>query len=194
MRKPQIVIEHLEPRLSDWLLAEYSHAAEILDRNLLITNVKLESERRKLSRFCRVVKESVTEVFDSHRLLVLDPQAEKPLSKKDFSGRDGIVIGGILGDDPPLGRTKKLLTDRLPGCRKRNIGKLQFSIDGTVFVLKEIMGGKKLREIPVVYELEIPIEKGCSIVLPFAYPLVNGKPLISRKLIGYLKKRGTEFY
>ncbi|MEM2251403.1 MAG: SAM-dependent methyltransferase [Candidatus Hadarchaeales archaeon] len=194
MRKPQIVIEHLEPRLSDWLLAEYSHAAEILDGNLLITNVKLKSERRKLSKFCRAVKESVAEVFDSRRLLVLDPQAEKSLSGKDFSGMDGVVIGGILGDDPPLGRTKKLLTDRLPGCRKRNIGESQFSIDGSVFVVREIMGGRKLRDIPVVCEVEIPIEKGCSIILPFAYPLVDGKPLISWKLLEYLKKRGIEFY
>lgn len=186
MKEPLFVIEHLEPRLSRWLLIEYSHAAEIAGR-LLVTNVKKASERRKLSKICEVRSESVAEIFRPRELLVLDPQARKPLTRRDFSGVSAVVVGGILGDNPPRGRTKILLTDRLRGCKARNIGKAQFSIDGSVFVAKEILRGKKLQDIPVVVEVEIPLEEGHSVILPFAYPLVNGKPLIHPKLVEYLR-------
>lgn len=193
MREPLIVVEHLEPKLSEWLIAEYRHAAEIAGGNFLITNVKRDAERRKLSEFCEAKRESVGELFRPEELLVLDPRAERKLRRKDFSKISAVVVGGILGDDPPLGRTEKLLTSRLAGCRSRNIGRDQFSIDGSVFIAKEIMKGKELEEIPVAKEIEIPVEEGCSIVLPFAYPLVGGKPLISPELLDYLRKRGTEF-
>lgn len=45
-----IVIEHLEPELSKWLLIEYKHAAQIARGNLLITNVCDKNEAAILEK------------------------------------------------------------------------------------------------------------------------------------------------
>jgi len=193
MREPLIVVEHLEPKLSEWLLAEYSHAAEIVGGRLLITNVKSDGERRRLSKVCEVRKESVAEIFRPRELLVLDPQARRRLRTEDLSRVRAVVIGGILGDDPPRGRTRRLLTERLPGCIPRNIGRGQFSIDGSVYIVREIAAGRRLEDIPTVEDVEIPLEEGISIILPFSYPLVDGRPLVSERLVGYLRRKGARF-
>jgi len=99
----------------------------------------------------------------------------------------GIVIGGILREDPPLGRTRELLTRTLPRAPARNLGKGQFAIDGATYVAKQVLGGKRLEEVPVQLGLEIKISEIHSTFLPYAFPLIKGKPLISRELVAYLK-------
>jgi ribosome biogenesis SPOUT family RNA methylase Rps3 len=193
MREPLIVVEHLEPELSEWLFAEYAHAAEITGGRLLITNVKLNNERRRLSRICEVRKESVAEIFMPRELLVLDPRARRRLRTEDMSRVSAAVIGGILGDDPPQGRTRRLLTEKLPGCIPRNIGRGQFSIDGSVYIVREVAAGRRLEDIQTVQDVEIPLEEGLSIILPFSYPVVGEKPLISERLVRYLRRKGARF-
>ncbi|MFH1821358.1 MAG: hypothetical protein ABH852_02815, partial [Methanobacteriota archaeon] len=104
------VIENLEPRLSDWLYIEYSHSAQIAGKNLLITNVKRRSEFNKLSKIVRVENKRAEELFDQDEIVLLDPLARKTLSPLDLKEKSAILIGGILGNDPPIGRTKELLT------------------------------------------------------------------------------------
>jgi ribosome biogenesis SPOUT family RNA methylase Rps3 len=188
------VIEHLEPKLSEWLYLEYSHAAELVGReNLLITNVKRKNEREKLQKICAARQESVADLFRQQELLILDPQARRMLTPADLKKWNVVVVGGILGDDPPRGRTKELLTKFLPKAASRNLGKLQLSIDGSVYLARLVSEGTRLDQIPLTYNLKIPIGPRCSIVLPFAYPLVRGKPLISNRLVTYLKRRGAKF-
>ncbi|HID60808.1 MAG TPA: hypothetical protein EYP46_02980 [Hadesarchaea archaeon] len=183
------VIEHLEPKLSEWLYIEYTHAAQIVGQGrMLITNVKSEDEFCKLSRVSRVERKRVSELFEQKGLIVLDPRARNELTPVDFRGKKAIVIGGILGGDPPLGRTRELLTRSLTQALKRNIGKHQFPINGAVYVAKQVSKDMPLREVPIQYGIEIRIGKGHSTVLPYAYPLIGGKPLISRKLVTYLKR------
>ncbi len=183
------VVENLELELSEWLCIEYSNAARIVGKkNLLITNVKKKSEREILSKKAPSVRPRVSEIFRQSEILVLDPQSRKKLIYRDLVGKNAVIIGGILGDDPPLGRTKTLLTDRLPRSEVRNLGKHQFSIDGAVHVAKQISMGKSIGEIPVQHGLDIYITRGYSITLPYAFPFVNGKPLISRRLIKYLRR------
>ncbi|KUO43178.1 MAG: hypothetical protein APU95_03440 [Hadesarchaea archaeon YNP_N21] len=183
-------IEHLEENLSEWLLIEYSHAAKIAGReNMVITNVTDEEDFRKLSKIAKVERASVREVLSNKRLIVLDPQAKRCLSPVDGKA-DAVVVGGILGDYPPRHRTSKLLTKFLPGAKARNIGKFQLSIDGAVYVAKEILGGRRLEEIPMIFGLEIEASRKHSVYLPYAYPLVDGKPLISCELVNYLKRKG----
>ncbi|TET00920.1 MAG: hypothetical protein E3J80_01445, partial [Hadesarchaea archaeon] len=82
------VIEHLEPKLSEWLHIEYSHAARIIGRNrLLITNVKKKDEFRKLGKIVRVERKRACELFKQRELIVLDPRARKRLSPTDMRGR-----------------------------------------------------------------------------------------------------------
>lgn len=183
------VIEHLEPKLSKWLYIEYSHAAQVVGRNrLLITNVKSEYEFCKLSKIARVERKRAGELFEQENLIVLDPRAKNKLTPADFRNKKAIIIGGILGGESPLGRTRELLTRSLTLASKRNIGKHQFPIDGAVYVAKQVSKGIPLHEVPIQCELEIQISKSHSVILPYAYPLVNSKPLISRKLITYLKR------
>lgn len=183
------VIEHLEPKLSEWLFIEYSHAAQIVGRErLLITNVKKRSEFQKLARIANVERKSVHELFEQREIIVLDPRAKKGLSPADMKNRRAIVIGGILGEEPPKGRTEELLTMSLQEAVARNIGRHQFPIDGAVYVAKQVCSGKKLEEIPVKLGLEIEAGIGHSVILPYAYPIVEGKPLISQKLVTHLKR------
>lgn len=181
------VIENLEPKLSEWLYLEYSHSAQIAGKDLLITNVKRSSEFKKLSRIVRVERKHARVLFRQEEIILFDPLARKILSPHDIRGKRAILIGGILGDNPPSGRTKELLTKKLPRATVRNIGKEQFAIDGAVFVAKQLSTGKSLKEVPIQVGLEIQLSKGYSNFLPYAFPLVRGKPLISGKLIEYLK-------
>lgn len=182
------VIENLEPRLSDWLRIEYSHAAKIAGKSLLITNVKKRSEFREFSKVARVERRRARELFEQRELIVLDPRARKTLSPDDFRGKKAAVIGGILGEEPPLGRTKKLLTRSLPGAIVRNLGKHQFPIDAAVHVVKRVSEGTPFGKVPVQHGVEIQISKGHSVILPYAYPLVDGKPLVSDKIIAHVKR------
>jgi ribosome biogenesis SPOUT family RNA methylase Rps3 len=182
------VIEHLEPKLSEWLFMEYSHAAQIVGRKkLLITNVKKNDEFEKLSRIASTERKHISELFEKEKLLVLDPRARKKLSPEDFRYKKAVVIGGILGANPPIGRTEKLLTKKVK-APARNLLRKQFSIDGAVYVAKQVSEGKSLKEVPVQLGIEIQIGRGHSVLLPYAYPIVDKKPLISRQLIKYIMR------
>jgi ribosome biogenesis SPOUT family RNA methylase Rps3 len=182
------IIEHLEPRVSEWLCIEYSNAAQIVGRErLLITNVKKSDEFEKLSRIACTERKHFDKLFGKEEVLVLDPRARKKLSPGDFIGKKAIIIGGILGADPPLGRTEKLLTKRVE-APARNLGREQFSIDGAVYVAKKVSEGTPLKEVPVQLGIEIQIGRGHSVLLPYAYPIGDRGPLISRQLIRYLKR------
>ena len=177
----KIYVEHLEEELGRWLLAEYRNSYRIAGDLLLITGIEIPGIPSTAKR--------LHEITDPSRLIILDPQAEEELKPEDLPGRDGIVVGGILGSHPPLGRTKKLLSDRLPQAVKRNIGRYQFSIDGSVYIALQIIRGKKLRDIPFTVGVTIKRKLGLvehEIHLPYAYPLVDGKPLLSEELIELL--------
>jgi ribosome biogenesis SPOUT family RNA methylase Rps3 len=182
------VIEHLEPKLSEWLHIEYSNAARIVGkRNLLITNVKNKSENEKLSKVATVERRRVFEIFRPREIVVLDPMSRKTLSPSDLVGKRAIIIGGILGDYPPLGRTKEMLTKTIPKALTRNIGKHQFSIDGATYMAKQVSLGKSLKDVPFQLGFELRVTKIYTVLLPYAFPLVRGNPLLSSKLIRYLK-------
>jgi len=178
------VIEHLEPRLSEWVLIEYEHASMIVGReNLAFTNVKRGF--KALERLGKVYRESAVELFDREDIIVLDPKAEELLEPSDFDHVRAVVVGGILGDHPPKGRTFKLITSKMKRARARSLGDCQFSIDGAVYMALKVASGVRLSEIPVAKSLTLKCGD-LEIHLPFCYPLVNGKPVISPKLIDYL--------
>jgi ribosome biogenesis SPOUT family RNA methylase Rps3 len=187
MTKPVFVIEHLEPEIGKWLLFEYAHASEIVGKNrLTFTNVKKKGDTAKLSRRGTVEKRSASEIFSQEKVVVLDPKAEKPLKPEDFVGKDAVIIGGILGDHPPKGRTSKLLTKCFQKAAVRNIGKSQFSIDGAVYVAKLVSEGTPLEKISVKKGLTLRLNEYAEVYLPYVYPLKNGKPVVSQKLVAYL--------
>lgn len=150
---------------------------------LWFTNI----QSSKLRKFGKVSKKSVIDM-SLDDVCILDPDAKKTLSPKESKKFKYFIIGGILGDYPPKKRTKVELTAKMKG-EARNMGKKQFSTDNAVYVLKKIIQGTPLNKLKFQNKLTIPINKIESIELPYYYPLVNGKPRISNKLINYIKKK-----
>ncbi len=193
MAKPKIIIEHLESKPSKWLLIEYKHASRLVGKdNILFSNVKDPSLYRFLLDYGIVYRESVIELEDKLKnIIVLDPKADLELKPQEIDDNTFIVIGGILGDHPPRGRTWELLTSKLKRAKPRNIGKHQFSIDGAVYMALKVAEGLRINDIPIIvgYKIKMKVSPGIEheIELPYAYPLVDGKPLISNELIRYLK-------
>lgn len=177
----KIFIEHLEERASRWILAEYRHSVSIAGERVLITGARIPGMPSTEKRFHQLV--------DPSKTLILDPQAEEELTPEDLEKIDAVVVGGILGAHPPLGRTKKLLSDRFPQALKRNIGPDQFPIDGAVYVVIQIAEGKRLNQIPRAVGISARRRLASmehEIRLPYAYPLVGGRPLISEEILRIL--------
>jgi len=184
----KFIIEIRERRISKWLQLEIEHSYLIVGKdNLAFTNVRYKRYMQILKKYGKTIRESIIDLKDLHdKIIILDPRAKEVL-KPDEAKEATLVIGGIMGDFPPKGRTYKYITSKLKNVRARNIGKHQFSIDGAIFVAKMISEGKKLEEIPYIKKVSIQVDPFHEIILPFAYPLVNGKPLIYDKLLEYLK-------
>ncbi len=192
MKKPIYIIEHLEPELFEWCLIEYEHISELVGReNLWFTNVRTDSDRKKLEQFGKVFLESVRKMKleDS---CVLDPEAEKTLEPEDSKSFDYYIFGGILGDFPPKKRTKIELTKFIPNMPARNIGKEQMSTDNAVYTVVQIAEkGKKFNELKFQDNVSIEINEFESVELPYRYNLINerGEVFMSEKIKDYLKKK-----
>jgi len=173
--------------------------AEITGGCMMVTNAGAHCEA--ISRVVgaeRCVAESVEEllrrrVLDPRRTLVLDPRAERVLEPGEAAEAEAIVVGGILGDHPPRGRTWSLLTRRLLrlGAEARSLGPEQMSIDGAVYTALQIAAGRRLEELEFIdspsFEVETPDGFVWTVTLPFRYPAVDGKPLVSPKLLRLLR-------
>lgn len=184
--KPVYIIEHLEPQLYKWCIFEYEHISRIVGRkNLWFTNIK-KTDARTLSKFGRVFGESVKSL-NLTNAIVLDPEAPKTLSQID-SKFQYFIFGGILGDYPPRKRTKAELSVFLPELKKRNLGEEQMATDNAVYVTKQILEGKS-EKLKFQNGVTIKLNKVEYTDLPFKYVLLNGKPLISKKVVSYLKNK-----
>ncbi|MET1159945.1 MAG: RNA methyltransferase [Thermoprotei archaeon] len=198
-KKPVIIIEHLEQEMGIWILLEYRHSSLIYGKDYLwLTNIPTKYHRIFSKYALRVYSESLLDlvrksIVRSDEILVLDPQAEEELTYGDLLEFKYIVIGGILGDHPPRGRTKKLLTDKLGNVEARNIGDGQYSIDGAVYYVDYLWKNRNLKGFKYVDGVVIEAVDS-EIRLPFRYPVVNGKPLLAPGLIEYLSTGKTPDY
>ncbi len=185
---PTYIIEHLEPKMWKWCQIEYKHISQMVGRpNLWITNVKKGSI--PLQKCGKVIKKSVVQLPLS-KACVLDPDAEKILTPVDARNFDCFIFGGILGNDPPQKRTGPELTSLfMYPIETRNIGSKQMSTDNAVAVVQQIVQGKKLEQLPFQDGIEIDLKEGESIIFPYRYLIVDGKPLISTELVEYLKRK-----
>ncbi|MEK6936746.1 MAG: SAM-dependent methyltransferase [Nanoarchaeota archaeon] len=178
------VVEHLDGKLWRWCLIEYKHISRIVGKkSLLFTKVK----SKELRRYGKVFKKSVLEL-SLKNACVLDPDAKKTLTPKDARKFKYFIFGGILGSYPAKKRTNKELTRKLK-FTARNIGKKQFSTDNAVYVVREILKGKKLKDLKFKDKIEIQLGKHDSVILPYRYLIMKGRPLISEELVKYLKRR-----
>jgi ribosome biogenesis SPOUT family RNA methylase Rps3 len=187
--KKIFIIEHLEPKLWPWCLIEYEHISETVGKeNLWFTNIKNKSDEKKLNQFGKVFKESVTKMI-LQNMCILDPEAKETLSPENSSEFKYFLFGGILGDYPPKKRTQDELTKFIKNPKTFDIGKEQMSTDNAVYVVSQIIKGKKFEDLKFKDGVSIEINDIESVELPFRYNLVNGKPFMSPKIVEYLKKK-----
>ncbi|HLC55378.1 MAG TPA: SAM-dependent methyltransferase [Candidatus Nanoarchaeia archaeon] len=177
------VIEHMEPELFEWCLIEYKNISRIVGReHLIFTSVK--NDARKLKQFGAVCNEPVAQLH-LQNACILDPAASKTLSSHDQF--EFLIFGGILGDFPPKARTKEL-SSKL-NYPARNLGKKQFSTDTAVYVAREIMHGKMLKDFAFQDGIKIKLNNVETVELPFTYVLIDGNPLIPPGLVRHLRQR-----
>jgi ribosome biogenesis SPOUT family RNA methylase Rps3 len=187
--KKIFIIEHLEPKLWEWCLIEYEHISETVGKeNLWFTNIKNKSDEKKLSKFGKVFSQGVKDM-PLNNICVLDPESDKTLSPESSESFEYFLFGGILGDYPPKKRTQEELTKFIKNPSTFNIGKEQMSTDNAVFVVKNIIEGKKPGDLKFTDNISIEINDIESVELPFRYTLINGKPFMSEKIVKYLKKK-----
>lgn len=178
------IIEHLDKKLWPWSLIEYKHISKIVGKkNLWFTNIT----SNKLKRYGKVFGKSVKDL-NLKKVCVLDPEASETLKPSDKKKFKYFVFGGILGDFPAKKRTRKELT-RFLNCEVRNIGKKQMSTDNAVYAVKKILSGKKFSELEFLDRLELKTGKYESLILPYGYNAVKGKPLISKELLEFIRKK-----
>lgn len=182
------IIEHLEPELWPWCLIEYKNISKIAGKNnLWFTNIKNGKDKKKIEQYGKVAEKSVKSL-NLKNVCILDPDANKTLSPKEAKKFRYFIFGGILGDYPPKKRTKKELTPFVKG-KARSIGKKQMSTDNAVYVVKKIVQGEDIKKIAFKDNVEININKIESTILPYRYALIDGKPLMSKEIVKYLKNK-----
>jgi len=192
MPETVFAVEVLEPFISKWMFIELSHASRIVGREKFwVFNVAKECERQLLGKIasrveCKSIAAFIEELSQSFSVVVLDPSAEVDLSPQDFKGRVLVVVGGIMGDHPPRGRTKRDLTDRLGEVPlKRRIGPGQFTIDGAIYVAYKVSKGVPLELIAVQRGLYLS-DRGVEVHLPYTYPVENGRVVVSEEEVKYI--------
>ncbi|MCS7099550.1 MAG: hypothetical protein RMH84_04465, partial [Sulfolobales archaeon] len=134
-----VVVEHLEECLSPWLASEYGYVVRLFGGRTLFTNVKQPQTREAIGRLgARTTDLSVVDLVlasEIRRPLVLDPRAREALKPEDLEGVDAVVIGGIMGEHPPRGRTSREITSKLARrALARNLGRYQLTIAGAAYV------------------------------------------------------------
>ncbi|MBM4247858.1 MAG: hypothetical protein FJ149_00130 [Euryarchaeota archaeon] len=187
-RLRRLYIENCE-RYSEWLMLEYRHCIQSWP-GAVFTNVGDRRLFEALSPLAETRRSSLSRLasFAPRSTIVLDPAASAPLTTGDLDRAGALVVGGILGSEGFTGKTGRLLTGRL-GCRARNLGPTQLSIDSAVVVCRLVALGLGLGRIRLSTELEIEHGDGHSTVLPYGYPVLDGKVIFTPGLREYLRKR-----
>ncbi len=187
---PTYIIEHIDPELYEWSLVEYTHISKTVGKkNLLFTNITNHDYKIKLELLGKVEERSIKELkLNSGKICLLDPNAGGVLSTFDCNNEfEYLIFGGILGDDPPQGRTQKAFSDL--DCNRRNLGNVQMSTNTAVLVAKIIAEGMQFADIKFIDELVIPIETGEEIILPYRFVIDNGRPVLPEGYINFVKKQ-----
>lgn len=178
------IIEHLEPEVYPWCILEYSHISQILGKdNVIFTNVPLR-EQKKLNHLGDCFEEPFAKLR-FRNVCLLDPKAEERLTPSD-DGFDYFLFGGILGNYPPEGRTKKAFGKL--DLDLRELGDKQMSTDTAVNVTHKIIDeGKHFEELEFVDSPELVLDDGYSNELPYRYLAKDGKPILPEGLIDFLQ-------
>ena len=189
--RPLIAVHVLEEKPSRWLVEEIVESCRFASlRGLGFKAVNVVDPRLQAELARRGVPWSWGYV-DALRgnCILLDLRAERRLEPWEAAAAEAIIVGGIMGDNPPRGRTYILASQYYTGCARRSLGPAQLSIDGAVKVASLVAGGTSLDEIEVVEGLTVEVETPLGRVeveLPFGYPRYKGsllKPAFLEELL-----------
>lgn len=180
-----IVVENMEKEATRWLIEEYLEVIKIarsVGVTPVFTNVSDASLGSILMRNgAQVMRDPGWRLFNTPYTIVLDLEAPKPLEPWELDVADTVVIGGIMGDHPPRGRTR-LISFMYTEAAKRNLGSHQFSVDGAARVVAELLKGKRLSDLKVQVGVSLTVNTvygEAEVFLPFAYLVGDdGKPMI----------------
>ncbi len=182
-----LIIPHLEPCVSPWLLSEYRFVSRLFGKDKVIfTNVHRDNDVKVLEDLGKVFRGGFKELIDNlgieyGRVLVLDPKSNVRLGRDDIGWCVVAIIGGIMGDYPPRGRTWTYISSELPGARIRSLCDGQLTIAGAAYVLKKVIDGTPLENIKFVEGLRIRAKLlgfDHEIYLPYVFPIENGRPVV----------------
>lgn len=188
MIKMKFIIEHCDEKVWKWSFIEYKQCSKHIGKeNIIFSNIKREYDRRKLKPYGKVEEKNMLEMnLPKSKTIILDPSSDKMLSRAD-SSYEYFIFGGILGDYPMQKRTEKAITSKMKGYETRNLGTEQFSTDNAVYIAGELLKGKKLGSMKFANPYKIKMKKGEELIMNFSYPIVNGKVLVSKELLKYIK-------
>lgn len=196
LRVMKAVIEHLEPKMYEWCILEYSHISLRLGKeNVIFTNVRKE-DHHLIQEIGTVYEESIHDLAKKEgsefsRLCLLDPKAEDDLIPLDINNFTHFVFGGILGDHPMKGRTEKHFSTLK--AEKRRLGDKQMSTDTAVIVCHKILDENQFfLNLEFQDGIEIQLDEGYSQVFPYRYLIEEGKLVFTPGLIELLEKEDVD--
>ena len=183
----KFIIEHLDPRLWKWSELEYKHISDFAGKeNVIFTKIKGLKTIEKLKKLGTVYEKSVKDMKFPNAC-ILDPHAIETLSPKD--NFDYLIMGGVLGDNPPKKRTSKETTSKM-NIPVRNLGEKQMSTNTAAYVALKINQGVPLEKIEFEDQLIIKVSPSEEIILDFPYVKENGKLVLPE---GYIEMAKTEY-
>ncbi|MEB3862003.1 MAG: hypothetical protein GSR84_07275 [Desulfurococcales archaeon] len=183
-----VLVEHMEEAVTRWVLEEYKEAERVAREagfRLVVAGVGNPLHRAQLQAHGLEVWERHSwEVCDYPKAIVLDMWTSRDLQPWEAEVAECFIVGGIMGDHPPR-RRGLMLTRHFDWAATRRLGPGQLSVDGTVKVLVQVAGGRRLEELEMAesptIEVETPLGR-IEVTLPFTYPTRGGRPWISRGL------------
>lgn len=191
-KETRLIVENCEKGASDWLMAEYNHSASIWP-GTIFTNVLDDHLFSLLSEVGTPAREDVLEYTGGKGCILLDHQSPVELKTEDFEEAEYIIVGGILGYDKPKGRTKEFITSRFDPELNiiRNLGAIQLTIDSAAFVARAICLGARLSELEITKEVDVQWDEVHSTHLPYGYPVVDGKIVMTPGLVEILRRTNS---
>ena len=189
-----IVVENIEYSPSKWLIEEYLEAHRFASSRgfrLVVSGVSNPVMAAFLES--RGVEVSTLPGHDYNRsdCILLTLEAPRRLEPWEAQSAHCIIVGGIMGDHPPRGRTRLLRYSIYTAPAERSLGDVQFSIDGAVKMAILVAEGRRLDDIDFVVGVSIEAETPMGIVeveLPYGYPVIDGRPSIPRGVVELIKR------
>ena len=197
-----VVIPHLEPCISPWILSEYRFVSKLFGRDAVVfTNIRKKRDGDILKKLGRVFRGDFREFIgslgiDVDKVLVLDPKVKERLGLSDVRECYVAIIGGIMGDYPPRGRTWTYISSKLRGARIRSLHDGQLTIAGVAYVLKKVIEGIPLSKLDFIEGIKIKAKLlgfEHEIYLPYVFPLENGEPVVPEDYYDVVRYGTTYF-